>query len=58
VAIVALKSKVYVMAVKKNKDGLMGGSMVSESDFIRVQQTKRKAAKAKALAIATEAPQA
>jgi hypothetical protein len=46
------------MAVKKNKDGLMGGSMVSESDFIRVQQTKRKAAKAKALALTTEAPQA
>lgn len=37
---------------KKNSDGLIGGSLVSEKDFLRVSTGKRKkeATKAKALA--------
>lgn len=36
------------MASKKNKDGLVGGSLVGEKDFLEVTQKKRKAAKVEA----------
>ena len=44
--------------VKKNKDGIVAGSLVSEKDHLRVTTEKRKKAKAAAKAKAEAAAKA